>query len=85
MIMARNPNAKALEDRRHHQRVVPNKRRRLLKWEQDADVDTSDIPEVDEDWFKRARLVKPCALCGQWLDCTCGETMCPQPKKDVTR
>lgn len=24
-----------------------------------TEVDTSDIPEADEDWFKRARLILP--------------------------
>ena len=24
-----------------------------------ADIDTSDIPEADEEWFKRAKLVLP--------------------------
>jgi uncharacterized protein (DUF4415 family) len=25
----------------------------------DEDIDTSDIPEIDEEWFKRAKLVMP--------------------------
>jgi uncharacterized protein (DUF4415 family) len=25
----------------------------------DEDIDTSDIPEIDEAWFKRAKLVMP--------------------------
>lgn len=30
-----------------------------LKNIRDEDIDTSDIPELDEEWFKRAKLVMP--------------------------
>jgi hypothetical protein len=32
-------------------KVVPR-----LFWIRDKDIDTSDIPEVNEDWFKKAKL-----------------------------
>jgi hypothetical protein len=31
----------------------------FLRTALDEEIDTSDIPEADEEWFKKARLVKP--------------------------
>lgn len=39
---------------------------------EDPEPDTSDIPEADEEWFKRTRLVVPCREIVQ-----SDETYCP--------
>ena len=43
---------------------MPISKKRLAKIEaiKDEDIDTSDIPELDEDFFKKARLVLPAGV-----------------------
>lgn len=38
---------------------ITEQRRRELAEMSDEDIDYSDIPELDEEWFKKAKLVYP--------------------------
>ena len=38
---------------------IPKKQLDKLLAMKDEDIDTSDIPEIDEKWFKNAKIVRP--------------------------